>query len=61
VARGGCLIESDIGAVDARVATRWERATAAMGMASASLDERLDQPLAHTNDKHDGDAEEAAS
>ncbi|MEY4753366.1 MAG: hypothetical protein RJA44_1041, partial [Pseudomonadota bacterium] len=28
---GGCLIESDIGAVDARVATRWQRASAALG------------------------------
>lgn len=62
VARGGCLIESDIGAVDARVATRWERATAALGMPSTSLEERLDQPLAHADDdKQGGDAEEAAS
>jgi flagellar assembly protein FliH len=28
---GGCLVESDIGVVDARVATRWQRASAALG------------------------------
>jgi len=28
---GGCLVESSIGEVDARVATRWARATAALG------------------------------
>lgn len=31
VARGGCLIDSDIGAVDARVQTRWQRALGALG------------------------------
>ncbi|MDQ5898811.1 MAG: hypothetical protein RLZZ592_364 [Pseudomonadota bacterium] len=29
--RGGCLVESDLGTVDARVATRWARAMAALG------------------------------
>lgn len=28
---GGCLVESDIGVVDARVATRWARAASALG------------------------------
>jgi flagellar assembly protein FliH len=31
VARGGCLVESDIGVVDATVEARWRRATAALG------------------------------
>lgn len=31
IARGGCLIESDIAVVDATVEARWERAAAAMG------------------------------
>lgn len=31
IERGGCLVESDLGTVDARVATRWARAMAALG------------------------------
>ena len=31
IARGGCLVESDIGVVDASVAARWKRAVAALG------------------------------
>ena len=31
IARGGCLVESDIGVVDASVAARWKRAAAALG------------------------------
>jgi flagellar assembly protein FliH len=34
IARGGCVVESDIGSVDAQVASRWERAAAALGHAS---------------------------
>jgi flagellar assembly protein FliH len=30
VGRGGCVVDSDIGAVDARVATRWAQAAAAL-------------------------------
>jgi flagellar assembly protein FliH len=33
--RGGCLVDSDIGAIDATLQTRWERAAAALGCASA--------------------------
>jgi flagellar assembly protein FliH len=33
--RGGCLVDSDIGLVDATVATRWQRASAAMGQSLA--------------------------
>ncbi|MFM2066762.1 MAG: hypothetical protein RLZZ584_1671 [Pseudomonadota bacterium] len=31
IERGGCVVDSDIGLVDASVATRWQRAAAAMG------------------------------
>jgi len=31
IARGGCLVESDIGVVDATVAARWKRAVASLG------------------------------
>jgi flagellar assembly protein FliH len=31
VSRGGCLIESDIGAIDGTIETRWRRAAAALG------------------------------
>lgn len=31
IARGGCRVESDAGAIDARIATRWAQAAAAMG------------------------------
>jgi flagellar assembly protein FliH len=34
IARGGCIVESDIGNVDAQVATRWQRAAAALGHAA---------------------------
>ena len=31
IARGGVLVESDVGAIDARIATRWAQAAAALG------------------------------
>ncbi len=31
VERGGCRVESDLGAVDARIATRWAQAAATLG------------------------------
>jgi flagellar assembly protein FliH len=31
VARGGCLVESDIGSIDATMETRWRRTSAALG------------------------------
>lgn len=31
IARGGCQVESDVGAVDARIATRWAQAAAMLG------------------------------
>ena len=37
--RGGCSVESDIGAVDATLATRWPRAAAALGCATQREDD----------------------
>jgi flagellar assembly protein FliH len=34
VTRGGCLVESDIGIIDASIETRWRRAAAALGSES---------------------------
>lgn len=47
IERGGCRVESDIGAVEAEVATRWQRASAALGRASAWIDtaELVGEPL----------------
>lgn len=56
IERGGCLVESDIGVVDARVGSRWQRATAALGMPSSSLDERLDVSLSPGADAAEGTA-----
>jgi flagellar assembly protein FliH len=35
IQRGGCLIESDAGSIDARIESRWAQAAAAMGQAEA--------------------------
>ncbi|MFN3415125.1 MAG: FliH/SctL family protein [Caldimonas sp.] len=35
VSRGGCIVESDIGLIDASIETRWRRAAAALGHDSA--------------------------
>jgi flagellar assembly protein FliH len=43
--RGGCLVESDIGAVDATIESRWRRCTAQLGCAEA-----WDAPEATLND-----------
>ena len=34
ITRGGCIVESDIGVIDATVETRWQRAAGAMGRES---------------------------
>ena len=39
VARGGCVVESDIGEVDAQVSARWERAAAAIGRSGDPFDD----------------------
>ena len=41
IARGGCLVESDIGVIDASLDTRWRRAAAALG-----IDESWDRQAA---------------
>jgi len=35
IARGGCLVDSDIGVIDASVAARWKRAVASLGCEQA--------------------------
>jgi flagellar assembly protein FliH len=35
IARGGCLVESDIGVIDASIAARWKRAVAVLGCEEA--------------------------
>ena len=35
IARGGCLVESDIGVIDASIAARWKRAVASIGCEEA--------------------------
>jgi flagellar assembly protein FliH len=42
VERGGCLVESDLGKVDARLSTRWAGAVAAMGTPPLSAAEAGD-------------------
>lgn len=46
VQRGGCLVESDIATVDARVETRWHRAMVAMGQGgvTAQWQQPVDAP-----------------
>ena len=38
VARGGCIVESDLGRVDAGIATRWAQAAASLGQAVPWVD-----------------------
>ncbi|PXW91936.1 flagellar assembly protein FliH [Sphaerotilus hippei] len=47
IERGGCQVESDVGGVDAQVASRWQRAVAALGRDdpwSIQDDEAIDVP-----------------
>jgi flagellar assembly protein FliH len=37
VARGGCIVESDLGRVDATIETRWTQAAALLGQPSSSI------------------------
>jgi flagellar assembly protein FliH len=48
MARGGCLVESDIGVIDASIDTRWRRAAAALG-----IDEPWDAPAASKTERGD--------
>ncbi len=45
VPRGGCRVESDVGVIDARVATRWAQATQALGTGVAWDDNEAGQGL----------------
>jgi flagellar assembly protein FliH len=44
VQRGGVLVDSDVGSIDARIATRWEQAAAALGSTQA-WEEADDNPV----------------
>lgn len=51
LARGGCLVESDIGVVDATLENRWQRAVASLGVEAAWDDEpATDAPPPTTDD-----------
>jgi flagellar assembly protein FliH len=39
MSRGGCLVESDIGVIDATIETRWRRAAASLGCDQSWMDE----------------------
>jgi flagellar assembly protein FliH len=57
MARGGCLVESDIGIIDASLETRWRRAAAALG-----IDEAWDAaPAIASAADRDGDPAEAGA
>ena len=49
VARGGVLVQSDVGAIDARIGTRWAQAAASLG-SSLTLDDAPDAS-GHTDTK----------
>lgn len=48
MARGGCLVESDIGTIDATVATRWRKACANLGRQQAWAGEEQPEPATAT-------------
>ena len=43
IARGGCRVESDVGVIDARIATRWLQATQSLG-SGIVWDDQAEQP-----------------
>ena len=47
LARGDCVIESDLGAIDARVATRWAQATASLLAAAQQGDDTVPSDTNH--------------
>ena len=64
VARGGCLIESDVGSIDASIPSRWRRSVAALGSeqawdAAEPLEAQLDQPDAAPPDPAQDDPVQA--
>jgi flagellar assembly protein FliH len=44
IERGGCLVESDLGVVDARLSTRWAGAVTAMGSPTLADVDQNDRP-----------------
>lgn len=51
IGRGGCLVDSDIARVDATVPTRWRRASAALGDATAWTNEEPAAPVQDDTDE----------
>lgn len=45
ITRGGCVVESDIGVIDASIEARWRRAAAALGQDSGWSDSVPDAPI----------------
>ncbi len=52
--RGGCIVESDIGIVDASLEARWRRAAASLGI-GAAWDGQIDSVFGALGDERDGD------
>ncbi len=46
IARGGCRVETDVGVIDARIATRWQQATQSLGGLLAWDDDAAKAPEA---------------
>jgi flagellar assembly protein FliH len=44
IARGGCVVESDIGVIDASLPTRWRRAAAALGIEQSWQAQAQEEP-----------------
>ena len=44
IARGGCIVESELGTIDARIGARWAQATASLGVASKWAEELAEVP-----------------
>ena len=52
IERGGVLVESDVGAVDARIASRWAVAVAALGSSQAWADAELEAAVVTDTDSN---------
>ena len=56
IARGGCVVESDIGVIDAALETRWRRAAASLGVDEAwNSDQAMAQDEGPAIDQRDAD------
>jgi flagellar assembly protein FliH len=47
IARGGVLVHSDVGNIDARIGTRWSQAAAALGSVLPLQDDADDELVSH--------------